>query len=69
MRRPCCHSAEAQRRHIKRTERFDLLEPYRQARICREHIEEVGDEAVLLFRPAMMRDVNAANLWPKARAV
>jgi ribonuclease J len=60
---------EYQRRHIKRTERFDLLELYRNARIYREQIEEIGDKAVLLFRPAMMRDVNAANLWSGARAV
>jgi ribonuclease J len=60
---------EYQRRQIKRTERFDLLEPYKEARIYREHMTEIGDRAVMLFRPAMMRDVKAANLWPKARAV
>jgi ribonuclease J len=60
---------EYQRRHIKRTERFDLLEPYKEARIYREHMAEIGDRAVMLFRPAMMRDVKEANLWPKARAV
>jgi ribonuclease J len=60
---------EYQRRQIKRTERFDLLEPYKQARIYREHMTEIGDRTVMLFRPAMMRDVKAANLWPKARAV
>jgi len=60
---------EYQRRQIKRTERFDLLEPYKQARIYREQMTEIGDRTVMLFRPAMMRDVKAANLWPKARAV
>jgi len=60
---------EYQRRQIKRTERFDLLEPYKNARIFRERIAEIGDKAVMLFRPAMMRDVEAANLWPKARAI
>jgi ribonuclease J len=60
---------EYQRRQIKRTGRFDLLEPYKKARIYREHIAEIGDKAVMLFRPAMMRDVKAANLWPKSRAI
>lgn len=60
---------EYQRRQIKRTERFDLLEPYKKARIFREHIADISDKAVMLFRPAMMRDVEAANLWQKARAI
>jgi ribonuclease J len=58
-----------QQQRIKDTRRFDLLEPYKKARIYREDIAEIGDKAVMLFRPAMMRDVETANLWPRARAI
>jgi ribonuclease J len=60
---------EYQRRQIARSKRFDLLEPYKSARIYREHITEVADRTVMLFRPAMGRDVEAANLWGNARAI
>ena len=60
---------EYQRRQIKRSERFDLLEPYKKARIYREHIAEIGDKAVMLFRPGMMKDVTMAGLWSNARAI
>jgi ribonuclease J len=60
---------EYQRRQIARGKRFDLLEPYKSARIYREHVTEVADRTVMLFRPAMARDVEAANLWGNARAI
>lgn len=60
---------EYQRRQIAKGKRFDLLEPYKAARIYREHIAEIGPRAVMLFRPAMMPDVDAANLWTNGRAV
>jgi ribonuclease J len=60
---------EYQRRQIAKSKRFDLLEPYKSARIYREHISEAADSTVMLFRPAMARDVEAANLWGNARAV
>ena len=60
---------EYQRRQIARNKRFDLLEPYKSARIYREHITEVADRTVMLFRPAMAHDVEAANLWNNARAI
>jgi ribonuclease J len=60
---------EYQRRQIARSKRFDLLEPYKSARIYREHITEAADHTVMLFRPAMARDVEAANLWENARAI
>jgi ribonuclease J len=60
---------EYQRRQIARSKRFDLLAPYKSARIYREHITEVADRTVMLFRPAMVRDVEAANLWNNARAI
>jgi ribonuclease J len=60
---------EYQRRQIARNKRFDLLEPYKSARIYRERITEIADRTVMLFRPAMARDVEAANLWDGARAI
>lgn len=60
---------EYQRRQIARSKRFDLLEPYKDARIYREHIAEAADRTVMLFRPAMARDVEAAKLWGNARAI
>jgi ribonuclease J len=60
---------EYQRRHIARNQRFDLLEPYKSARIFREHIAEIADRAVMLFRPAMMRDLELGDLWADARAI
>lgn len=58
-----------QRRRIAKTQRFDLLEPYKAARIYREHIAEIGSRAAMLFRPAMMRDIDEADLWGNARAI
>lgn len=60
---------EYQRRHITRSQRFDLLEPYKSARIFRKHIAETADRTVMLFRPAMMRDLELGNLWNDARAI
>lgn len=60
---------EYQRRQIAKSQRFDLLQPYKASRIYREHIAEIGSRAVMLFRPAMMRDVDEAGLWINARAI
>ncbi len=60
---------EYQRRQIAKSQRFDLLEPYKAARVYREHIAEIGSRAVMLFRPSMMRDVDAVDLWTNARAI
>lgn len=60
---------EYQRRQIKRNQRFDLLEPYKSARIYRERLTETADRTVMLFRPAMSADIEAANLWTGARAI
>jgi ribonuclease J len=60
---------EYQRRQIARSKRFDLLDPYKAARIYREHIAEIGNKAVMLFRPAMMSDIDQANLWTGGRAI
>ena len=49
---------EYQRRHVKRTGRFDLTERYRPYRIFREALAPMMGRAVMLFRPAMMADVD-----------
>jgi ribonuclease J len=51
-----------QRRHIKRTQRFDLLEPVKSYRIYSEALAKIGKKAVMLFRPAMTPDVEKAGL-------
>ena len=60
---------EYQRRQVAKNKLFDLLTPYKAARIYREHLSEIGDKAVMLFRPAMMRDIDDAGLWPCAQAI
>ena len=60
---------EYQRRQIARNKRFDLLEPYKAERIYRERITEIGDKMVMLFRPAMMPDIDDTGLWSQTRAI
>jgi ribonuclease J len=49
---------EYQRRHVKRTERFDRTERYKPHRIFRETLAPMAGRAVMLFRPAMMADID-----------
>jgi ribonuclease J len=61
---------EYQRRHVKRTERFYLTERYRAHRIFREALAPMAARAVMLFRPAMMADVDLMQgAWTGARMV
>lgn len=61
---------EYQRRHIKRTERFDLTERYKPHRIFREALAPMAARAVMLFRPAMMADIDLMpGTWADARMV
>ncbi len=60
---------EYQRRQIARNEMFDLLPIYKPARIYRAAIADMRDRAVMLFRPAMLADVDEAQLWNGARAI
>ena len=60
---------EYQRRQIARNQMFDLLPQYKPARVYREAIAEMRDKAVTLFRPAMLADIDAAQLWVGARAI
>ena len=60
---------EYQRRHIARNKMFDLLPIYKPARIYREAIADMRDKAVMLFRPAMLPDIDDAQLWHGAKAI
>jgi ribonuclease J len=61
---------EYQRRHVKRTERFDLTERYKLHRIFRETLAPMAGRAVMLFRPAMMADIDLMQgAWTDARMV
>lgn len=64
------HVPQYQRRHIRRTGRFDLLEPYRAHRIYPEGLAALAPRAAMLFRPAMLPDVDAlGTAWTGARAI
>ncbi|WP_026358284.1 MBL fold metallo-hydrolase [Aureimonas ureilytica] len=59
-----------QRVRIKQTERFDLLEAHRSARrLFPEDLKAIAPKAALLFRPAMLRDLDRADCLEGARAV
>lgn len=60
-----------QRRHIARTKRFDLLAPYKPHRIYQEGLAAFAHRAVMLFRPAMLPDLDAAGtqVWSGARVI
>ena len=59
-----------QRRHVARTERFDLLGPYKACRIYKEQLAALAPHAAMLFRPAMLPDVDAlGTAWDHGRAI
>lgn len=58
-----------QRVQIKRTGRFDLLEPHGRRRIYLEALGDLAKRAVFLFRPAMLRDLDQAGCLSGARAI
>ncbi len=61
---------EYQRRHIKRTERFDIVDRYKPHRIYREKLGELASRAVMLFRPAMLPDIDLMpHAWTGARMI
>ena len=61
---------EYQRRHIKRTERFDIVDRYKPHRIYREALSTLAARAVMLFRPAMVRDIDLMpGAWTDARMI
>ena len=61
---------EYQRRHIKRTERFDVVDRYKPNRIYRERLADLAPRAVMLFRPAMLPDIDLVpGAWNGARMI
>ncbi|GJE53813.1 Ribonuclease J [Methylobacterium thuringiense] len=60
-----------QRRHIARTKRFDLLAPYKPYRIYPEGLAALAPRAVMLFRQAMLPDIDSLGpaVWTGARAI
>lgn len=61
---------EYQRRHIKRTERFDIVDRYKPHRIYREQFGELASKVVMLFRPPMMRDMDMMpQAWSGAQMI
>jgi ribonuclease J len=61
---------EYQRRHIRRTGRFDLVDRYRPHRIYQEALATLAPRAVMLFRPAMMPDIDLIpEAWREARMI
>jgi ribonuclease J len=61
---------EYQRRHIKRTERFDIVNRYKPYRIYRDRLAELAPRAVMLFRPVMLPDIDMVpGAWSGARMI
>ena len=61
---------EYQRRHIKRTERFDLIDRYKPHRIYRAALSQRAERAVMLFRPPMVPDIDLmSQAWNGARMI
>jgi ribonuclease J len=61
---------EYQRRHIKRTGSFYLVERYRAHRIYRDRLAEIVKRSVMLFRPPMLQDIDLIpHAWDGARMI
>jgi ribonuclease J len=61
---------EYQRRHIVRNELFHLLPNYKPHRIFRDKLVALASQAVMLFRPAMLPDIDMmADAWTGARMI
>ena len=58
-----------QRVQIKRSGRFDLLEPHGAQRIYPEALAALAPRAAMVFRPAMLRDLDRAACLTGARAI
>lgn len=59
-----------QRRHIMRTERFDIVNRYKSYRIYRDKLGDRTARVVMLFRPAMLPDIDLMpGAWTDARII
>lgn len=61
---------EYQRRHILRTKRFDIVDRYKPNRVYREAMDTFLTRSVMLFRPAMLADIDLMpHAWKGARMI
>ncbi len=61
---------EYQRRHIARTEQFEIIDRYKHQRIYRETLGPMLGRAVMLLRPAMLPDLDLMpGAWHGARVI
>ena len=60
---------EWQRRHVKRTQMFDVLNSHARHRVYPEHLAALASEAMFLFRPSMAADLEQAECLADARLV
>ncbi len=61
---------EYQRRHIARTALFHLLPTYKPHRIFRDTLAALAPKAVMVFRPAMVTDIDGIpDMWAAARII
>lgn len=58
-----------QRVRIKQTGRFDILDRHKAQRIFPEDLVGLAPKAAMLFRPAMLRDLDRANCLGGSRAI
>jgi ribonuclease J len=58
-----------QRVQIKRSARFDLLEQHKSQRIFAEQLKTQAPHGAMLFRPAMLNDLDRAECLSDARAI
>lgn len=61
---------EYQRRHIARTEQFEIVDRYKHHRIYRETLGPMLGRAAMLLRPAMLPDLDLIpGAWHRARVI
>jgi len=58
-----------QRVQIKRSARFDLLEQHKSQRIFADQLKALAPRAAILFRPAMLNDLDRAECLSGAKAI
>jgi ribonuclease J len=60
---------EWQRRHVKRTETFEVLKRHSSNRVFPEQLAALAPEAIFLFRPSWTKDLENAQCLTDARLV
>lgn len=61
---------EYQRRQIAKNKHFDIVDRHKTNRIYRENLQSKLEQSVMLFRPAMVRDIDLMpGAWEGARII